>query len=313
MLAYIGRRIFQVFPVLFGVTILLFILFYVIPGDPVRLITGERSISPSLRKQITEDFHLDEPIWKQYLLYTNDLLHGDFGNSYQKGRPVTDILSEKYINSSKLALVAILIELVIGIITGIVSAIKRYSFWDALVTISTSIAVAIPVFWLGMLLQISFGLKLKLLPISGMGDGSLRFYILPGITLAAVSIAYVARLMRSQMIEVERQDYIRTAYAKGLSSRVVIFKHMLRNALIPVITFIGLDLGALIGGAILTETVFNWPGIGYEIFIAITHRDRPVVIGGVIILVIVLIVVNLLVDISYAFLDPRIRYKRAKG
>ncbi len=265
-----------------------------------------------MQKEITEDFHLDQPIWKQYLLYVNDLLHGDLGISYKKRRPVSNILTEKFFNSAKLALVAIIIEILIGIIAGVVSAIKKYTFWDTLITISTSIAVAIPIYWLGMLLQISFGLRIELLPVSGMGDGSWRFYVLPALTLASVSTAYIARITRSQMLEIEGQDYIRTAYAKGLSTRQVIFKHMLRNALIPVITFIGLDLGALIGGAILTETVFNWPGVGFEIFLAITRRDRPVVLGGVLIITIIIVLINLIVDILYAVIDPRIRHQKAR-
>ncbi len=312
MLVYTGRRLFQIIPVLIGIPLLVFIVFFIIPGDPIQSFSGRRAVSPELQKEITEDFHLDQPIWKQYLLYVNDLLHGDLGISYKKRRPVSNILTEKFFNSAKLALVAIIIEILIGIIAGVVSAIKKYTFWDTLITISTSIAVAIPIYWLGMLLQISFGLRIELLPVSGMGDGSWRFYVLPALTLASVSTAYIARITRSQMLEIEGQDYIRTAYAKGLSTRQVIFKHMLRNALIPVITFIGLDLGALIGGAILTETVFNWPGVGFEIFLAITRRDRPVVLGGVLIITIIIVLINLIVDILYAVIDPRIRHQKAR-
>ncbi|HAE21780.1 MAG TPA: ABC transporter permease, partial [Spirochaetaceae bacterium] len=227
-----------------------------------------------------------------------------------------DILLDKFPNTMRLALAAILVEIVIGLLTGIISAVKQYSFWDVLVTLSTSILVSVPVFWLGMLLQMFFGIKLKqwtggavFLPISGMGNPpDLAHLILPAITLASVSTAYVARIMRSQMLEAMGQDYIRTAMAKGLSQRVVVFKHALKNALIPVVTFIGIDLGALMGGAILTESVFSWPGVGREIFLAVMQRDWPVVMGGVVIVVLIVMVVNLLVDISYAILDPRIRY-----
>jgi ABC-type dipeptide/oligopeptide/nickel transport system permease component len=227
---------------------------------------------------------------------------------------VTAIFADKYPNTIKLAVVAIVMEVSIGVGAGIISAVKQYSFWDVLVTLSTSILVSMPVFWLGMLFQIFFGIKFKewglpFLPISGMGNPpDLIHMVLPGVTLASVSTAYAARIMRSQMLEVMNQDYIRTALAKGLSWPTVVRRHALKNALIPVVTFMGIDLGAMLGGAILTETVFNWPGVGLEIFLAIGQRDWPVVMGGVVVVVIAVMFVNLLVDVSYAFLDPRIRY-----
>jgi peptide/nickel transport system permease protein len=205
-----------------------------------------------------------------------------------------------------------MIEAVLGVAAGIISAVKRYSFLDVLVTLSTTILVAMPIFWFAMLLQVFFGLKLGVLPISGMGDGSWRYYVLPAIALASVHTAFVARLTRSSMLEVIQQDYIRTAKAKGLSGWRVVLKHALKNALIPVVTILGLDFGGLIGSAILTETVFSWPGVGRVIYLAILQRDPPVVVGGVLILVLVFIFLNLVVDISYAYLDPRIRYGARK-
>ncbi|MGH7426659.1 MAG: ABC transporter permease, partial [Candidatus Methylomirabilales bacterium] len=206
---------------------------------------------------------------------------------------------------------AILVEAVIGILAGVLSAVRRYSFLDGLVTVSTSVLVAIPVFWLGLMLQILFGLKLKDtvlgLPISGVSAGW-RSFVLPSITLASVHTAVTARLTRTTMLEVMRQDYIRTASAKGLSRRAVVYRHGLRNALIPVVTNLGLDFGALIGGAILTETVYSWPGIGREVYLGIIRQDNPLIIGSTIVFVIAFMIVNLVVDISYAFLDPRIRY-----
>jgi ABC-type dipeptide/oligopeptide/nickel transport system permease component len=200
-----------------------------------------------------------------------------------------------------------------------ISAFKRYSFADVLVTLSTSILVALPVFWLGMLLQQLFAIQFKkwglpYLPASGMSGRKpdWEYLILPAITLAAVSTAYAARIMRSQLLEVMGQDYVRTATAKGLAPRAVIWRHEMKNAMIPVVTFLGLDLGTMMSGAILTETIFNWPGVGYEIYISIQRRDWPVVMGGVILVVVVVMIVNLLVDISYAFLDPRIRYGSEK-
>jgi len=209
------------------------------------------------------------------------------------------------------------VEIIVGIGAGIVSAVKQYSFWDVFVTLTTSILVALPVFWLGLMLQYVFGIWLKdltngafYLPISGASGifPDFAYLILPGITLAAVSTAYAARIMRSQLLEVNSQDYIRTAKAKGLSGRGVLWGHSFKNALIPVVTFIGLDFGAMLAGAVLTETVFNWPGVGFTIARAIQQRDFPIVFGGVTVILIGVMIVNLLVDISYAFLDPRIRY-----
>jgi len=305
-------------PVFLGVTLILFALRIpgLLPGDPVQLIVGERPLTPALRAEIEAKHHLNEPLHIQYGYYVSGILQGDLGSSLQKGRDVTDILLDKFPNTARLAIAAILVEIVVGLLAGIISAVKQYSFWDVLVTLSTSVLVAVPVFWLGMLLQMLFGIKMRewtggafSLPMSGMGDPpDLVHLILPAITLASVSTAYVARIMRSQMLEAMGQDYIRTAKAKGLSERVVIFKHALKNALIPVVTFIGIDLGMLMAGAILTETVFSWPGIGREIYLAVMTRDWPIVMGGVIVVVLIVMVVNLLVDISYAILDPRIRY-----
>jgi len=318
MFKYVVRRIFQMIPVFLGVTLMLFILRIpgLLPGDPIQLIVGERELTPALRAQIEEKNHLNEPLHIQYGYYVSGLVQGDLGDSYQKGRPVTQILGDKFPNTFRLAFAAILVEIIVGLLAGIISAVKQYSFWDVLVTLSTSVLVAIPVFWLGMLLQMFFGIKLKqwtggalYLPMSGMGNPpDLVHLILPAITLASVSTAYVARIMRSQMLEAMGQDYIRTAMAKGLTERAVVFKHALKNALIPVVTYVGIDLGALMGGAILTESVFSWPGVGREIYLAVLQRDWPVVMGGVVVVVVIVMVVNLLVDISYAALDPRIRY-----
>ena len=339
---YILKRVVQFIPVFLGVTIILFALQNIVPGDPVLLITGGKAVSEETDTAIRAAQGLIEtdedgnaiydengdtiptPVWKQYFNYLNGLLHGDLGTSYSRGLDVTDILLEKYPYTVRLAALAICIEAVVGIGAGIVSAVKRYSFWDVLVTLVTSVLVAMPAFWLGMLLQLFFGVFLKnvtggafYLPISGAGGAHAEFqgwvyYILPAITLASVSTAYTARIMRSQLLEVMNQDYIRTAKAKGLSRRDVIVHHALKNALIPVVTYIGIDFGAMLAGAILTETVFNWPGVGYEIYRAVTQRDWPIVLGGVTVIVVVVMIINLLVDISYAFLDPRIRFGAPK-
>lgn len=339
---YILKRVLQFIPVFIGVTMILFAMKAIVPGDPVKIITGGKQVTPETELQIRISNGLIEtdennkpiydengdtiptPLWKQYLTYMNDLLHGDLGTSYTRNLKVADILADKYPNTVKLAIVAILIEAVVGIGAGMVSAIKRYSFWDVLVTLVTSVLVAMPAFWLGMLLQLFFGVFMKnatdgafYLPISGAGGSNSEFeswvhYILPAVTLAAVSTAYTARIMRSQLLEVLNQDYIRTAKAKGLSRSAIIWHHALKNALIPVVTYIGIDFGSMLSGAILTETVFNWPGVGYEVYRAITQRDWPIVLGGVSIIVIVVMVISLIVDVSYAFLDPRIRFGAPK-
>ncbi|QWT17195.1 ABC transporter permease [Collinsella sp. zg1085] len=328
---YILKRILQFIPVFLGVTLILFALQNIVPGDPIKLIAGEKSVPPEIELQLRVAHHLvqvddagkpilDEQgkpiptgLWERYSSYMVKLIQGDLGNSYQRKIPVTQLFASKYPYTVMLALCAIVLEAVMGIGAGIISAVKRYSFWDILVTLSTSTLVAVPAFWLGMILQLSFGVYLKVLPLSGAGGAASQYqdwmhYILPSITLASVSTAYAARIMRSQLLDVLNQDYIRTAKAKGLSNRAIIIKHALKNALIPVVTYIGVDFGAMLSGAILTETVFNWPGVGYEIYRAISMRDWPVVMGGVTIVVVVVMVVNLLVDVSYAFLDPRIRY-----
>ena len=340
---YILKRVLQFIPVFIGVTMILFAMKTIVPGDPVKIITGGKQVTPETELQIRitngiietdengralydgDGNTIPTPIWKQYLTYMNGLLHGDLGTSYTRNMKVSDILANKYPYTVKLAIVAIILEAIVGIGAGMVSAIKRYSFWDVLVTLVTSILVAMPAFWLGMMLQLFFGVFLKnatggafYLPISGAGGSNSEFeswvhYILPAVTLASVSTAYAARIMRSQLLEVMNQDYIRTAKAKGLSRRDIIWHHALKNALIPVVTYIGIDFGGMLAGAILTEKVFNWPGVGYEIYRAVTQRDWPIVLGGVTVVVVVVMVINLLVDVSYAFLDPRIRFGSSKS
>ena len=337
MLRYILKRILQFIPVFLGVTLILFIMQNVVPGDPIKLIAGEKKLDPVTEMNIRAahglivtdengDIVFDEngdtietPMWDRYFTYLSGLLHGDLGRSYQRGIDVSTMILDAYPYTVQIAVVAIVIEAIVGIGAGIISAIKRYSFWDILVTLTTSMLVAMPAFWLGLLLQLIFGIWLKdatggavALPVSGVPGPRPMFpgwmyYILPAITLAAVSTAYTARIMRSQLIEVMNQDYIRTAKAKGLSKRSIIFHHALKNALIPVVTYVGMDFGAMLAGAILTETVFNWPGIGQMTYTAITLRDWPIVMGAVTVIVIVVMIINLIVDVSYAFLDPRIR------
>jgi ABC-type dipeptide/oligopeptide/nickel transport system permease component len=317
MLQYIVRRLAQFVPVFLGVTLLLFFVTTLLPGDPVALRAGEKKLPPAVYQEMRHAYGLDKPWYQQYADYLGRLAHGDLGTSISSGRQVKDVFAETYPYTLRLSMAAIGIEILVGIGVGIVAAVKQYSIWDTLATLSTSILVALPVFWLGLMLQYFFGIMVKqwtggafYLPISGASGAVFQDWvhlILPSITLASVSTAYAARIMRSQLLEVSGQDYVRTAFAKGLSGGAVLWRHEMKNALIPVVTFIGLDLGMMLSGAILTETVFNWPGIGLTIFQAIGRRDYPVVFGGVTLVLFAVLLVNLLVDISYAFLDPRIR------
>lgn len=330
MAEYITKRLLQFIPVFFGVTLALFLIANFMPGaDPIQMRFGERTPPPEVKQQLIEQYGLDQPWYEQYYNYLLALspikrVDGelewtgpDLGTSIYTGRPVSDILQETYPYTVSLAMVAIILEIIFGITAGIISALKQYSFWDVFVTLSTSVLVSLPVFWLGLMLQYTFGIWLKdatngafYLPISGASGPfpTWEYYIMPAITLASVSTAYAARIMRSQLLEVTGQDYVRTAYAKGLSASQVLWGHSMKNAMIPVVTFIGLDLGAMFAGAVLTETVFNWPGVGFTIYRAISQRDFPVVFGGVTVMLFAVMIINLIVDISYAFLDPRIRY-----
>lgn len=297
--------------VFFGATFLLFGALFLLPGDPTQTLGSDRNLSPEIAQRVRERYHLDEPVPTQYVLYLKSLAQGDLGTSIQLDRPVRSVLEETIPWSLKLAAAAIVVEAIIGLISGVISAVKRYSFLDTLVTVSTGILIGMPVFWLGLMLQLLFGVQLRdtpfRLPVSGVTEGW-RSYILPAIVLASVSTAVTARLTRTTMLEVLRQDYMRTAAAKGLSKRAVTYKHGLRNSLIPVVTNLGLDFGTFIGTAILTETVFSWPGVGRQLFLGIIAHDNPVIIGATILFMVAFMLVNLVIDVSYGFLDPRIRY-----
>jgi peptide/nickel transport system permease protein len=301
---FIIRRLGQLIPVVIGITFITFMLLYLVPGDPARMIAGKNA-TPEMLENIRRQLGLDLPWYKQYLNYLWKVLHFDFGESYRFKRPVLDILMEAAPKTAQLAIVAVFIEALLGIIAGVISAVKKYSFVDTLITVSALAASAIPIYWLGMLLQYWFGLELGILPISGYGTPA--HLILPSIALASSSTALVALMTRSGFLEVSSMDFVMTAYAKGLPKWRVIFVHILRNAMIPVVTVIGLDLASLMGGAVLTETVFSWPGIGRTIYQAILMRDAPVVLGGTLFLAIVFVIVNFIVDLLYAALDPRIR------
>jgi ABC-type dipeptide/oligopeptide/nickel transport system permease component len=307
MSRYIARRLLLTIPVLFGSTFLVFAMVYALPGDPIAALVGDRRISPSVVAELKDRYNLNDPLHVQYGKYIAGLLKGDFGTDF-RGRPVSETIAERLPVTIRLAFVAIVIEAVFGLIAGILAGIRKGSFFDNLVLVSTIAVVSIPVFVLAFVAQIVLGLKLGLFPISGIGQGWYS-YLLPGFVLASLSLAYVARLTRTSLVENLRNDYVRTARAKGLPPRTVVGKHTMRNSLIPVVTFLGADLGQLLSGAIVTEGIFNVPGLGRTVFQAVRTGEGAVVVGIVTLFILFYIFFNLVVDVLYAALDPRIRYE----
>jgi ABC-type dipeptide/oligopeptide/nickel transport system permease component len=295
-------------PTFIGATMLVFAAGFALPGDPVAALGGERGMPPEVRQTLIERYHLDEPVWKQYILYMGDVLQGDLGESVLRRREVNEIFAEVFPRTVQLAFLAIIIEIIIGLGAGVMAALKKDKFLDQLVLVTTTFAVAIPVFVLGFAAQSLFSIKLGWFPVGGISEGWWS-YVLPAFVLATLSLAYVARLTRTTLTESLREDYIKTAQAKGLPQRRVVGRHALRNALIPVVTFIGLDLAALLGGAIITETVFNIPGMGLTMVQAISSRDHAIVVGFTIAAVTIYLLASLIIDLFYAALDPRIRYE----
>ena len=315
---YILKRLFQLIIVLIGVSIITFVILFVVPGDAVSA-HAPKGATPQVLAMIRHNLGLDRPIYVQYGKFVWSLLHGNLGNSFQFNRPVTDMIREALPNTMQLAIAAVLIEL-LGIPLGVYSALRQFTFRDAAMTTTALVIWGVPVFVMGLFLQEVFGLWLNVLPITGAGGTTilgiipgdlqnLEALVLPAFALGILEVAYISYMQRAAMLEVIRSDYVRTARAKGLSERKVVLKHGLKNAMIPVVTVAGLDLGALMGGAILTETVFSRPGLGLMIYTAIGSRDLPVVVGGVLFATVVFVVANLIVDIGYALLDPRIRYE----
>lgn len=309
MAGYILRRLAQTIPVLFGVTVVIFLLLNLVPGDPARLAGGAKAPGKAALRNIRERHYLDRPLPQQYWRYMSGLARGDLGTSYRFKRPVADMIAGTLPNSAKLAAVAVALELLIGLGAGILAAVKRASFIDHLATAAVTVLFCLPVFWLGMLLQVWFGLKLGWLPLSGMGDGSPRFYVLPALTLAAASAAYLARVSRNALLEELSRDYILTARANGLHPASIVLRHALRNSILPVLTLAALDFGTLIGAAVGTEVVFSWPGLGSQLYTAILARDRPLVLGITLVLVIIFVAVNLAVDLVGAWLSPGRRHE----
>jgi len=303
---FVVRRLLLTIPVLIGASFLIFAMVYALPGDPIRALAGDRPLAPAVVAQLKADYNLNDPLVVQYVKYLGNLVQGDLGSDFHQ-RAVRDIIADRLPVTIKLTAAAVLFETVIGLIAGVLAGIRRNSFFDNLVLVSTTLVISIPILVLGFLSQYVFGLKLGWFPVAGISDGWYS-YVLPGLVLASASLAYVARLTRTSISENMRADYVRTAKAKGLPERTVIQRHVLRNSLIPVVTFIGADIGALLGGAIVTEAVFNIPGIGRAVFDAVRGQEGAVVVGVVTLMVFFFVFFNLIVDVLYAVLDPRIRY-----
>ncbi len=307
MLSYILRRLLYTIPVVWGVVTVVFILINVVPGDPARLMLGQRG-DPATLAKIRSDMGLDLPIHQQYFNFLRDVAKGDLGKSYRSNELVTTALLERFKATFRLAVWAILLAALVGITAGVISAVKQYSAFDYSAMIIAISGVSAPVFWVGLLLLLAFAYNLNWVPGVGYGDGDWRYLILPVITLGVRPAALLARLTRSCMLEVLSQDYVRTARAKGLAERVVVGRHAFRNALIPVITVLGTQVSDLLSGAVLTETIFAWPGIGRLEVEALINRDFPIMRGGIIFMALIFLVANLIVDLSYGFIDPRVRY-----
>jgi ABC-type dipeptide/oligopeptide/nickel transport system permease component len=303
---FVVRRLLLTIPVLLGASFLIFAMVYALPGDPVRALAGDRPLAPAVVAQLRADFNLNDPLLIQYFKYLGNLAQGDFGTDF-RGRDVLDTITQRLPVTAKLTLVAVLFETIIGLTAGVLAGIRRNSFFDNVVLVSTTVIISIPILVLGFVSQYVFGLKLGWFPIAGINEGWYS-YLLPGLVLASASLAYVARLTRTSIAENMNADYVRTARAKGLPKRTIIVRHTLRNSLIPVVTFIGADIGALLGGAIVTEAVFNIPGIGRAVYDAVGGQEGAVVVGIVTLMVFFFIFFNLIVDVLYAVLDPRIRY-----
>lgn len=292
-------------PVILGISLIIFTIVRVIPGDPAYIMAGPHATKEQM-DQIRAQLGLDKHPVTQYLIFLKNLFQGDLGTSTRTGLPVIREILTRFPNTLLLALASILVATVLGVTIGIIAGVKQNSKFDYLSMLVALLGLSMPVFWLGLMLMLLFSIKLGWFP--AVGAESFKHLVLPAITLGANSMAIIARMTRSSMLEVIRLDYIRTARAKGLAEKVVILRHALKNALIPVVTVIGLQTGTLLGGAVLTEIVFAWPGIGRLLVEAILSRDYPVVQGVVLLVAIVFIFVNLIVDILYSYLDPRIRY-----
>lgn len=306
MIAWLTRRALLTIPTLFGVLVVVFVLLYVAPGDPVAEMVGERADAETIAR-LRQELRLDDPLHVQFGHYVSGVVRGDLGRSYITNRPITQDLLERFPKTLQLAGAAMLLASVVGILIGVVTAYWPGGWLDRLALGGAYLGISFPVYWVGLLFILLFAVQLRWLPPSG--SGGLEYLILPALALGTRSIAFLARVTRSAMLDVLNSDFVRTARAKGASEQTVVLRHALRNALIPVITVLGLDFGYYLTGSILTETIFSWPGLGRYVVNAITRRDLPAIQGAVLFLSTVFVFVNLLTDMIYAKADPRITFR----
>ena len=307
MLRYVGRRLLQMIPVFFGATLLIYALVFLMPGDPVQALGGDRGLSAAAEARVRAEYNLDKPFIVQYLLYLKGVFSFDFGTTFS-GRPVTEVMAHAFPVTIKLAVMALVFETIFGVAFGVIAGIRRGGIFDSTVLVMSLFVIAVPSFVIGFVLQFVVGVKWKLLPVTVGANDSFQALLMPAIVLGALSFAYVLRLTRQSVSENLTADYVRTARAKGLSNGAVMGRHVLRNSLIPVVTYIGADLGGLMAGAIVTEGIFGINGVGGTMYQAILKGEPTTVVSFTMVLIIVYIFANLLVDLIYALLDPRIRY-----
>jgi ABC-type dipeptide/oligopeptide/nickel transport system permease component len=301
---YLLSRLFGTIPVLLGIVFVTMLTLDLIPGDPVALMLGDNA-RPAEVAALRERLGLERPFVVRYLRYLGQVVQGDLGRSILSNKPVIDEVASVWLNTMQLTVAAMILAVIAGITTGVLSAVRPGGAIDAVMRLLALVGLSMPVFWLGLVLLYIFAYYFRLFPVGGVGTW--RNLVLPAITLAAPSTAIVSRMTRSTMLEIMREDYVRTAWAKGLQSRLVIVRHVLRNALIPIVTVVGLQFGQLMGGSVLTETVFSWPGLGRLIVLAIFARDYILLQGSVLVFALSFVIINLIVDFSYAYIDPRTR------
>jgi ABC-type dipeptide/oligopeptide/nickel transport system permease component len=304
---YILRRLLQAIPVIIGITLFSFLMVHLIPGDPVQAFAGEKPISPEQAEQIRIQYGLNDPLWVQYKNYLVDLLHGDLGSGLHSKRPVSDSIQEAIWPTLQLTIAGLFVALTVGVSLGILAAIYRNTWLDSGAMVIALLGVSVPSFYFGLLLLFAFSFHFHLFPATGLGGW--QHLVLPAITIGFASSAFIARLVRSSMIDTMNQDFVMTARAKGLVERSVVTRHALKNALIPAVTYFGIQLAGLLTGAVVTENVFSRPGLGRLAVDAIGDRDIPLIQGTVLVAAVIYLLVSLIVDLSYGFIDPRIRYE----
>jgi oligopeptide transport system permease protein len=304
---YIIRRVLQALPVFFGTTLLIYFMVFAMPGDPIVAMFGDRGVNQAVYEQLRAQYHLDEPFIVQYFIYIGGIFQGDFGTSFS-GQPVADVLAATFPVTIRLALMAVVIEMLVGVGVGLVAGLRKGKLFDNSSLVMSLLLISTPVFVIAFVSQFVFAIKLGWAKPTVSGGAGFAELILPAIVLATLGVAYIVRLTRSSVIETASQDFVRTAYSKGLTSRRVTWVHILRNSLIPVVTYISIDFGILLVGATVTEGIFNVPGVGRTLYQAIIRGEGPTVVSFVTVMVLLYLVVNLLTDLLYAVLDPRIRY-----